>query len=127
MEQQGFALPAVLDGAAPELVELIHESTRPEVMVRTESVADFLKCLDAYEESLTRPDKEQTIHPLEAKRGDLIEGGLRIEQRLGGGSAAVAFLVSKDGKEFVLKISRRSEDNERLLAEHRTLRLLKAS
>ena len=125
MEQQGFALPAVLDGAAPELVELIHESTRPEVMVRTESVADFLKCLDAYEESLTRPDKEQTIHPLEAKRGDLIEGGLRIEQRLGGGSAAVAFLVSKDGKEFVLKISRRSEDNERLLAEHRTLRLLR--
>lgn len=121
LDGDGFRIAAVLDGAAPELAELIHESTRPGVMTRTESVADFLRGLDRYEEQLTEPDEEPVAHPLEAKCGDTLEGGLKVTQRLGGGSAAIALLVEQDGRELVLKIARKAEDNDRLLAEHRTL------
>jgi serine/threonine protein kinase len=121
LDGDGFRIAAVLDGAAPELAELIHESTRPGVMTRTESVADFLQGLDRYEEQITKPEEEPVAHPLEAKCGDTLEGGLLVKQRLGGGSAAIALLVEKEDRELVLKIARKAEDNERLLAEHRTL------
>lgn len=120
-EQRGYLLSSVLDGVAPELQELIQEATRPDVLLRTESVDDFLTGLDAFEEKLTRPDEEPTSNPLEAKPGDTLEGGLKVKQRLGGGSAAIALVVDKSGKELVLKIARRPEDNPRLLAEHAVL------
>jgi serine/threonine protein kinase len=120
-DSQGFVLSSVLDGVAPELEELIHESTRGEVLVRTESMANFLKGLDGYEEKLTRPAEEPSVHPLEAKAGDRLEGGLVVKQRLGGGSSAIALLVDQGGRELVLKIGRRPEHNDRILAEHATL------
>ena len=115
----------MLDGVAPELEELIHESTRGEVLLRTESVADFLKGLDAYEEKLYSPDEEPTAHPLEAKPGDALEGGLVVKQRLGGGSSAIALLVEHAGRELVLKIARRPDYNDRIIAEHATLDALR--
>ena len=124
-EKQGFVLSSVLDGVAPELESLIHDSTRGEVRLRTESVADFLKGLDAYEEQLTRPDEEPTAHPLEAKPGDALEGGLVVKQRLGGGSSAIALLVEHAGRELVLKISRRPDYNDRIIGEHATLDALR--
>lgn len=120
-DHQGYLLSSVLDGVAPELQELIQEATCPHVQLRTETVADFLKGLDRYEEKLTSPDEEPGISPLEAKPGDTLDGGLKVKQRLGGGSAAVALLVEKGDKELVLKIARRVEDNARVLAEHTIL------
>ena len=124
-DRQGFVLTGVLDGVAPELEELIHESTRGEVIARTESVANFLKGLDAYEEKITRPVEEPTVRPLEAKAGDKLEGGLVVKQRLGGGSSAIALLVDQGGRQLVLKIARRPEYNDRILAEHATLDALR--
>ena len=124
-DRQGFVLAGVLDGVAPELEELIHESTRGEVIARTESVANFLKGLDAYEEKITRPAEEPTVPPLEAKAGDRLEGGLVVKQRLGGGSSAIALLVDKGGRQLVLKIARRPEYNDRILAEYATLDALR--
>ena len=124
-DRQGFVLTGVLDGVAPELEELIHESTRGEVLVRTESVSNFLKGLEAYEDKLTRPAEEPTVPPLEARRGDRLEGGLMVKERLGGGSSAVALLVDQGGRELVLKIARRPDYNERILAEHATLDALR--
>jgi hypothetical protein len=124
-DRQGLVLAGVLDGVAPELEELVHESTRGEVLLRTESVANFLKGLDAYEEKLTGPAEAPTVPPLDAKAGDRLEGGLVVKQRLGGGSSAIALLVDKDGCELVLKIARRPEYNGRILAEHATLNTLR--
>src|ERR1017187_7879549 len=124
-DRQAFVLTGVLDGVAPELEELIHESTRGEVIARTESVANFLKGLDAYEEKITRPAEEPTVPPLEAKAGDRLEGGLVVKQRLGGGSSAIALLVDKGGRQLVLKIARRPEYNDRILAEYATLDALR--
>jgi serine/threonine protein kinase len=120
-DQQGYLLSSVLDGVAPELLELIQDATRPDVLLRTETIADFLAGLDAYEERITSPDQDATIHVLSAKAGDTLENGLRVKQRLGGGSAAVALLVEKGDKDLVLKVSRKTEDNHRILAEHSIL------
>ncbi|MEK7752250.1 MAG: DNA-directed RNA polymerase subunit alpha C-terminal domain-containing protein, partial [Acidobacteriota bacterium] len=124
-EHQGLPLGAVLDGVYPRLQELIRESTRPEVLVRTESAADFLAELDRFEEEVTSPAEDPVVNPLEAKPGDRLPGGLAVKARLGGGSISVALLVERGDKTMVLKVARRPEDNERIRAEHRILKQLR--
>lgn len=44
-----------------------------------------------------------------------------VKERLGGGSSAIALLVDQGGRELILKIARRPDYSERILAEHATL------
>lgn len=104
-EGRGLLISSVMDGTGKELQELIQFSTHPEVINRYTSVADFLTQLEAVEEELTRPEETFTQNPIEARAGDLLEGGFKVVSRLGQGSSAIAFLVEKDGKEVVLKLS----------------------
>lgn len=123
-EQKGLPLAAALDGATPRLQEVIREATCPDLLLRTESAADFLAGLDAVEEELTGPPQETLASPLDAKPGDRLPHDLKVLKRLGGGSSAVALLVERGQGALVLKVARRAEDNGRVEAEHRTLQQL---
>jgi serine/threonine protein kinase len=124
-EGRGLLISSVMDGAGKELQELIQFSTHPEVINRYTSVADFLTQLEAVEDEITRPEERFIQNPLEARAGDLLEGGFKVISRLGRGSSAIAFLVEKDGKEVVLKLSNEVEHNKRVLAEAETIRKLR--
>ncbi len=123
-DHKGLPLAAALDGATPRLQETIREATCPDLLLRTESAADFLAGLDAVEEELTGPPQESLANPLDAKPGDPLPFGLKVVKRLGGGSSAVALVVERAQEPLVLKIARRTEDNGRVEAENRTLQKL---
>jgi serine/threonine protein kinase len=123
-EHKGLPLAAALDGATPCLQELIREATSPDLMLRTENAADFLAGIEEVWEELTGPPQESLANPLDAKPGELLPFGLKVQKRLGGGSTAVALLVNKGEETFVLKVARRADDNSRVEAEHRTLEKL---
>ena len=79
LEEHGACkVSAVLDGAGPRLEELIRRSTDPDVDLRIESAADFLKRLDDVEDELTDPGhaRRRSTRPRPGK-GDRLEGGLR--------------------------------------------------
>jgi serine/threonine protein kinase len=123
---KGLQISAVMDGAGKELQELIQLSTHPVVLNRMDSAADFLAWLNSVEDELTTPEAEKGVvdNPLEAGVGDRLQGGFEVKARLGSGSSAVAFLVTRDGKELVLKLANRPEHNDRLTAEAEVLKKL---
>jgi serine/threonine protein kinase len=123
-EHKGLPLAAALDGATPRLQELIREATSPDLLLRTESASDFLEGIDEVWEELTGPPQESLANPLDAKPGELLPHGLKVSKRLGGGSNAVALLVERGEETLVLKVARRTEDNQRVEAEHQTLQKL---
>jgi serine/threonine protein kinase len=120
----GLSLSVVLDGVQPCLHDLVQKATNSDLLLRTETASDFLLAIDNAEDELTRPAQESVAAPLDAKPGDLLEHGLKLKRRLGGGSSAVTLLVEKDGKELVLKVARTPEDSDRLASEHRTVLLV---
>ena len=61
---------------------------------------------------------------MQAKRGDRLEHGFVVERVLGQGATATALLVTKDEKEFVLKVALTEEQNARLHEEAEALRSL---
>ena len=123
-DHKGLPLAAALDGATPRLQELVREATSPDLMLRTETASDFLAGIDEVWEELTGPPQETLANPLDAKPGELLPFGLKVLKRLGGGSSAVALLVNRGEETLVLKVVRRTEDNERVEAEYRTLKKL---
>lgn len=120
----GLSLSVALDSAPLCLQELVREATSTDLLLRTESASDFLSAIDYAEDELTRPPQESVAAPLDAKPGDLLEHGLRLKKRLGGGSSAVTLLVEKGTEELVLKVARRLEDSDRVSSEHRTVRMV---
>lgn len=124
---KGLQISSIMDGTGKELQDLIQFSTHPEVINRLDSVVDFLDLLNAVEDELTTPDRDQDViaNPLEASVGDRLEGGFEVRSRLGSGASAVAMLVERDGKELVLKLSNKPEHNDRLRAEAEVLKKLR--
>ena len=121
-EGEGLQLAAVVDGVVPSLVELVAWSTHPSVSDRLlDSARDFLDHLEKVEDELTQPD-EAFAEPLQATKGDRLEGGFRVEKVLGTGSTAIAFRVSRDGSRHVLKVALSHDQNERLREEADVLR-----
>ncbi len=116
-ETKGLQISSVLNGAGQEMQFLIQYSTHPEVANRLDAVADFLEYLDRVEEELTTPDHDFVDDPNRATIGDLLPGSLKVLRRLGQGACSVAFLVERDGKEFVLKAANSPEHNARLKDE----------
>src|SRR5262249_54089375 len=71
-EHGGLKASAVLDGAGPRLEDLIRRSTDPDVDLRIESAADFLKGLDDVEDELTDPAVHAAVDPAAARPGDFL-------------------------------------------------------
>lgn len=123
-DQKGLSISSVLDGAGLKLEELIQWSTHPDVLTRIGSVEDFLILLEDVEDELTAPAKAVVVDPLQAKRGDRLEHGFVVDRVLGQGATATALLVTKDDKQFVLKVALNEDHNARLHEEAEALRSL---
>jgi serine/threonine protein kinase len=123
-EQKGLSISSVLDGAGAKLEELIQWSTHLDVLTRIGSVEDFLTLLDDVEDQLTTPAHAVVVDPLQAKRADRLEHGFVVQRELGQGATAKALLVTKNDKEFVLKVALSDDDNARLHEEADALRTI---
>ena len=121
-ENKGLSLSSVVDGVGPKLEEMIQWCTHPDVLTRIGSVEDFLTLLDDVEDELTAPDESFVSDPLQAKRGDRLEGGYVVEKELGQGATAKALLATKEDEQFVLKVALGEDDNARLHDEAEALR-----
>jgi serine/threonine protein kinase len=123
-DQKGLSVSSVLDGAGRKLEDLIQWSTHPDVLTRIGSVEDFLTLLDDVEDELTAPAEAVVVDPLHAKRGDRLEHGFVVDRVLGQGATALALLVTKNDKQFVLKVALDENHNPRLHEEAVALRSL---
>lgn len=117
----GLDIAGVMDSAGSQLRELIRLSTNAEVIGRYDTLPEFLHQLGLVEEELTTPDEEVRQNPLEAGFGDYLPGGLVVKERLGQGSTAVAFLVTRGGREMVLKLANKPEHSDRVRKEFEVL------
>ena len=131
----GLDVSAAFDAPPASLVDLVYDATLGAASGRTASVADFLAGLDRVEEELTAPDPVPQLDPLEARSGDVLEGGLTVVKRLGSGATAVALQVRRAapdgagvaadggtvparlGATCVLKVARDEGKRQRLLEE----------
>ena len=78
--------------------------------------------LDEVEDELTAPKETVVNDPLQARQGDRLPQGFVVKRELGQGATAKALLVTKDDKEFVLKVALNEDDNARLHEEAEALR-----
>ena len=117
----GLNISEAMDGAVDSLVEIVRTTANGTASDRA-SVEDFLTALDLIEDELTRPEKASAVNPLEAKKGDVLEGGFRVEGRLGSGSVSIALLLDFEGKKRVLKVARSPQYNQRIKDEFDILR-----
>ncbi|WP_307849069.1 BREX system serine/threonine kinase PglW [Micromonospora sp. U56] len=127
VRDSGLHVDAAVDGMPHTLVTLVYDATRGDPAHRLPSVFRFHQDLEKVWDELTAPEPEPVADPLSAHRGDLLDGGLEVKDRLGSGATAVALLVTRDGesRELVLKVARDEQHEERLTAEARTLAQLK--
>jgi serine/threonine protein kinase len=126
-QDDGFLLSAKVDASAPELIELIRDSTRPEVTSRYASIAEFNAQLDKVVDALTRPIGQRFHDPTAAEVGEILEGGWKIVRRLGKGSSAVVFLVERQTERRALKLALDPSKNPVLDAEAQVLKSLRHS
>jgi serine/threonine protein kinase len=126
-ERGGLELTAAADGVPDTLAYLVYDATAGDTAKRTQSVAAFLSDLDEVEDELTAPEPGPVIDPLEARAGDVLDGGLVVVDRLGSGATAVGLLVRRQGDDtpLVLKVARDEDKRRRLLDEGERLRGLR--
>lgn len=122
----GLRIEKHLDSTIPALEELIYFATQPKVLERYASVEEFIHQLESVEEELTQPDTENFVSPEQAKPGDRLEGGFEVVKQLGRGSTAVAIQAKRDNTEYVLKIARDEEHNDRVNEEGQVLQKLRS-
>lgn len=119
--EHGLRVDLVMDAAGRHLQDLVFFATCGDVGTRMASVDEFLAHLTAVEDELTTPERPAPADPLEATKGDRLEGGFEVLRRLGKGSSALALLVEREGREAVLKIALAPEHDERLRVEGEVL------
>jgi serine/threonine protein kinase len=117
-------LSSAADAMPTTLDYLVGDATMGNTAERTSSVTSFLEHLDAVEEELTAPEPAVTVDPLEARGGEVLDGGLIVERRLGSGATATALLVKREGEDrpLVLKVARDEDKRQRLVDEADRLR-----
>lgn len=129
-ERKGLSISSVIDGAGSKLEEFIQWSTHPDALTRIGNVEDFLGMLDEVEDELLAPDQSETVDPLAAKRGDLLEQGYTVKSVLGQGATARALWVTKgnakDKTDYVLKVALTEDDNQRLIEEGAALQKIQS-
>ncbi|MDX9723754.1 MAG: protein kinase, partial [Myxococcota bacterium] len=121
----GGLCPSSVCAELAALDEGLSLATRPNQHERADDVSDWFN--DWILDALTRPvlDPSEQRDPLEADKGDLLPGGLRVERRLGKGGTAVVFHVRRQGKDYALKVPHDANCAERVLAEAEVLRSLR--
>jgi len=125
-EQGALDLGAAQDGPTEQLRDLVREATaaRPDDRNRIE---DWLVGLDLVAEALAPPAEpvaaRVAANPLQAAKGDVLDGGWVVERRLGSGATAVALLAHREGSDAarVLKIADDPAHHDRLVAEYEAL------
>lgn len=119
----GLRLSDVLDGCGARQQDLIQFATCPDLLVRYETVQQFLDGLDEVEDELTTPDPESTVDPSLATAGERLDGGFTVVKRLGRGASSDVLLVRQDGadEELVLKVACDAAHSERVAAEGEVL------
>ncbi|MEU8004185.1 BREX system serine/threonine kinase PglW [Catellatospora sp. NPDC049111] len=119
----GLNLAGGVDGVPATLVDLVYDATRGDPAARIPSVARFRAGVEAVWDELTAPEPVQRLDPLEAKKGDELDGELVVIRPLGSGATAKALLVrAGDSKrELVLKVAKDERHGERLRQEGRVL------
>ncbi len=122
---RGLQITDAINGAGQELQDLIQYATHPDLGKRIDNVDEFILHLDVVEEEVYRPDNQRQTNPTEAVPGEILEGGIKIKQRLGRGASSVAFVVEHDGQKRVLKLAAKIEHNDRLRKEGETLHKLR--
>lgn len=122
----GLDIGSVVDGA-PDLQRVcVLTATCPDVSHRTESVKAFLAELDEIEGELTEPATDEEIDPTTAGKGDgLLD--YKIEARLGSGASSVAYLITEEGEQRVLKVAIEPARNENLRSEAAILARVRAA
>lgn len=125
--QGHLTLSSVADGIPLRLDYLVADATIGNTAERTQSVTDFLATLGKVEKELTAPEPVASVDPLEARDGEVLDGGYVVQRRLGSGATAVALLVTKQGEDrpLVLKVARDEDKRDRLREEADRLRNLK--
>ncbi|QSB17235.1 BREX system serine/threonine kinase PglW [Natronosporangium hydrolyticum] len=140
VRDSGLQLAAVADAIPVSLATLVYDATRGDPAQRQRTVAEFLAGLEAVWEELTAPDPEPVVDPLEARKGDVLDGGFTVVRRLGSGATATALLVTPpeaeagvpaaerpaSHRELVLKVARDEQHADRLAAEARALRTMRS-
>ena len=124
----GLLLSGAMNGVGSWLEEMVRSSTAPVVTARPRDAREFLDYL-ALAEGEARPQppaSATTTDPATAQKGDRLDGGLVVKQRLGRGGSADALLVTKEGsdEEFVLKVALDEAHGDRIRAEAEVLRRL---
>ncbi|WP_252180113.1 BREX system serine/threonine kinase PglW [Endozoicomonas sp. 4G] len=123
----GLLITNELNGAGTELQYLIQYATHPNPDNRIGSMDEFFDHLLKVEEELARPETFRSSNPIEARKGDVLEGGIEIIQELGKGASSKAFLIKHHGVERVLKLALEPAQNKRLRCEGATLAKLRHS
>lgn len=126
LERDGcLEVASALDGAGPDLVELIRQTTAADARSRLASVSDVLELLDYLEDEITAPE-EPAAAESETKLADVGRGsqlaGFEVDRRLGRGSTAIAFLIADaaDSRK-VLKVASDPDRNDRIRDEGEVL------
>jgi len=138
-DHHGLPLAAVVDGPPERLETFVAMATDP-VPANRPTVKKLLELLDEALDELTSlsgdlspavnaPEDEAptattiTADPLAAHQGDQLDGGWKVERRLGSGSTAVALLCRRPGDTApeVLKVAKDEDHAERLRDEARVL------
>jgi serine/threonine protein kinase len=122
---EGGLRPSSVRADLAVLDEAIAFATQPNLHTRADDVSDWFNSFVL--EALTRPaaDPSAAADPREAQKGDTLQGGLRVERRLGSGGTALVLHVRREGRDFALKVPHDAGCGERLLSEAKTLRDLR--
>ncbi|MFO0726484.1 MAG: protein kinase [Myxococcota bacterium] len=122
---EGGLRPSSVRADLAVLDDAIAFATQPNLHARPDDISDWFNTFVL--EALTRPaaDPSAGADPREAQKGDTLQGGFRVERRLGSGGTALVLHVRRDGRDFALKVPHDAGCGERLLSEAKTLRGLR--
>ena len=122
---EGGLRPSAVRADLAILDEAIAFATQPNLHARADDISDWFNAFVL--EALTRPaaDVGAGADPRDAQKGDTLQGGLRVERRLGSGGTALVLHVRREGRDFALKVPHDAGCGERLLSEAKTLRELR--
>lgn len=122
---EGGLRPSSVRADLAILDEAISFATQPNLHARADDISVWFNGFVL--EALTRPavDISAGADPREAQKGDTLQGGLRIERRLGSGGTALVLHVRREGRDYALKVPHDAGCGERLLAEAKMLRELR--
>ena len=109
-----LTLASSMDAPPQEIDQIIRNATLVDASDRFVSVDEFLEFLDLALDELTAPEDKD---PIEASKGDTIDGTWRVIRRVGSGRTSVVLLAENADREEILKIARSGDDARRLKDE----------